>query len=202
MPYDASATTTLSTRTRPHRTADPTAPHSAAAASSRKAVSTAAPAAPSAPAVSPEGIGDIVQAGHATGYAHLIVRDTPTIGRLAAAARAAALALAQSQPQPRRRGRWQRAPRPARRGVTGRMRVTAVSLAPNGFAALPSDSARRPAVLHLVRGRAHMVALASDGEPLAVQEVAAGRTRVLGSAGGHHIINTGPEPVVVVRVTA
>ncbi|MFD0804217.1 hypothetical protein ACFQZU_23275, partial [Streptomonospora algeriensis] len=45
------------------------------------------------PVPSPEGIGDIVLAGHPAPYPHLQTRSAPTIGRLAAAARAAASAL-------------------------------------------------------------------------------------------------------------
>ncbi|MFC4563851.1 hypothetical protein ACFO4E_18485 [Nocardiopsis mangrovi] len=151
--------------------------------------------------MSPEGIGDITQAGHTSGYAHLAGRGVPTVGRLVAAARTASAALVRPTLWPRRRDHWQPAPRAARRGVTGRMKVTAAVLEPNGFTAVPADGAHRPAVLRLAHGRAHLVAVADGGEMLAIQELAPGRTRVLGSGDGYRLINTGTEPAVVVRVT-
>jgi hypothetical protein len=188
--YDVSAlaSATIGDRTATHRTAPgPAAPPRTA------------PVAPVTP-VSPDGIGDIVLAGQPSGYAHLAGRAAPTVGRLAAAARAAAAAMLRPGLWPRRAGHWQAAPRAARRGASGRMRVTAVVLEPNGFTSVPAGP--RPTVLRLAQGRAHMVAVAPDGEMLAVQDLAHGRTRVLGSGGGHRLINTGTEPAVVVRVTA
>ncbi|GAA4904913.1 hypothetical protein [Streptomonospora salina] len=153
------------------------------------------------PSSSPEGIGDIVLAGHPAPYPHLRSRSTPTIGRLASAARTAASALAQSAPQSRSTGRWQPAPRRARRVVTGRMRVSTLVLEPDGFAAVPSRSPRDAAVLHVAQGSVHMVTVAPDHRMQAVQELDGERARVLGSGDGHRLINTGDEPAVVVRIT-
>ncbi|MUL41833.1 hypothetical protein FZ103_11715 [Streptomonospora sp. PA3] len=152
------------------------------------------------PTASPEGIGDIVLAGHPAPYPHLRTGGAPTIGRLAAAARAAATALARPALWPRRRGRWQPAPRAARRTAAGRMRVSILVLEPNGFAEIPAESRRSAAVVHLARGRVHMVTVAPDREMQAVQELTGDRARVLGSADDHQLINTGGEPAVVVRV--
>lgn len=58
--------------------------------------------------VSPEGIGDIVMAGEASGYAHLAARAVPTVGQLTTAARRAAALLAQPELWPRQYGQWQR----------------------------------------------------------------------------------------------
>ncbi|TDQ55238.1 hypothetical protein [Actinorugispora endophytica] len=150
------------------------------------------------------GIGDIVMAGERSGYTHLSTRALPTVGRLVTAARGAAEALADRALWPGRRGRWQLAPRAARRHTRGRMRVTVVALEPNGFVPLtgarPSVSASD--VLYLVSGRAHAVVTGDGGRLLAVQELAERRARVLGSAGGHQLVNTGTETAVVVRVTA
>ncbi|WP_245929045.1 hypothetical protein [Murinocardiopsis flavida] len=154
------------------------------------------------------GIGDIVLAGAASGYAHLAARDTVTIGRLAAAARAAADALARPTLWPRRADRWQPAPRTARRGVSGRMRVSVVALRPNAFVELAADRPRagrteaRSEVLALVSGQAHLVVTGPDGALLAVQELARGKARVLGASGGHQLINTGTATLVAVRVGA
>ncbi|KIH97544.1 hypothetical protein LP52_18585 [Streptomonospora alba] len=150
---------------------------------------------------SPEGIGDIVLAGHPAPYPHLQTRSAPTIGRLAAAARAAASALARPVLRPRLRGRWQPAPRAVRRAVSGRMRVSTLVLEPNGFAAVPAPGPRDAAVLHVAHGRVHMVTIAPDHRMQAVQELTGERARVLGSGDGHQLINTGGEPAVVVRIT-
>lgn len=86
------------------------------------------------------------------------------------------------------------------------MRVTVVAVEPNGFVALPrlgTRGYRAPGtdVLHLAHGRAHTVASAPDGALRAVQELTAGRTRVLGDTHRHQLINTGTDTAVVVRVT-
>lgn len=157
-------------------------------------------------AASPDGIGDIVMAGARTRYAHLAARSLPTVGRLMAAAHGAAAVLARTRLWPRRYGHWQRPPRAARRHVRGRMRMSVVALAPNGFVALPAahpgTEAAHGDVLLLVSGRIHAVVTGSDGRLLAVQELAAGRTRVLGGVDGRQLVNTGSETAVVVRVTA
>ncbi|GAA4931227.1 hypothetical protein GCM10023224_08920 [Streptomonospora halophila] len=155
---------------------------------------------PAAPTVSPEGIGDIVLAGHPAPYPHLQTRSAPTIGRLAAAARAAASDLTLLRLRPRRGGRWQPAPRPARRAAARRMRVSVLVLEPNGFAAVP-DEPHRASVLHLASGRVHMVTVAPDREMQAVQELTGDRARALGSGDDHQLINTGDRRAVVVRVT-
>ncbi len=147
------------------------------------------------------GIGDIALAGRQTGYAHLRPRDAPTTGRTVAAAREAAAVLARPALRPSRRGRWQRAPRPARRRAGARMRVTVVALEPNDFVSLPSLGSRGSDVLHLARGHAHTVVSAPNGEMRAVQELATGRTRVVGASGHRRLINTGTSTAVVVRVT-
>nr|WP_312863445.1 hypothetical protein [Spinactinospora alkalitolerans] len=150
-------------------------------------------------------IGDIVMAGRRSGYSHLVTRPAPTVGQLMTAARGAAEALVRPALWPRRRGRWQPAPRAARRRAVGRMRVTVVALEPDAFVPLSAEGpggASGPAaeVLHLVSGRAHTVATAPTGEMLAVQGLTAGRTRVLGASDGHQLVNTGTETAVVVRV--
>lgn len=153
-----------------------------------------------------DGIGDIVLAGVASGYAHLATRSTPTVGRLMTAARTAAEALSRPTLWPRRRDRWQPAPRTARQGVIGRMRVSVVALEPNAFVELAADRPRatgtgtRSEVLALVSGQAHLVVTGPDGAMLAVQELVDGRTRVLGASGGHQLINTGSETALAVRV--
>ncbi|OOC56586.1 MULTISPECIES: hypothetical protein [Nocardiopsis] len=161
------------------------------------------------PGVSPEGIGDVVDAGRRSGYAHLGERRLPTLGRLAAAARGAA-ALVGPTLWPARRGHWQPAPRAARRHAGGRLRVTAVVLEPNDLvsgSAPRSARARGMEVLYLVSGRAHLITSAPDGQVRSASELAADRVRVVGAAGssgrsGHFLVNTGDEVAVVVRVTA
>ncbi|GAB3443805.1 hypothetical protein GCM10027570_12320 [Streptomonospora sediminis] len=197
MDHDSSAATATAPRYAKYRvehvTQDP-AEHAVRAAPAR-------PAPAAAPAASPEGIGDIVLAGRPAPYAHLRTRRAPTVGRLAAAARSAAAALARTALQSGRNGRWQPAPRAARRGTAGRMRVSTLVLAPNGFAAVSAGTGGREAVLQPAGGRVHLVTAEPNGEMRAVQELAEGRARVLGSADEHQLINTGSEPAVVVRVT-
>ncbi|MGI5119194.1 hypothetical protein ACQEU5_06560 [Marinactinospora thermotolerans] len=149
------------------------------------------------------GIGDISMAGHRSGYAHLDTRPSPTVGRLSAAARGAAEALSRPSLWPRRRGVWQPAPRTVRRRADGRMRVAVVTLDPDQFVSLPAarDRSASAEVLHLVHGRAHTVATSEDGRMLAVQRLGDGRIRVLGTAEGHQLVNTGTETAVVVRVS-
>ncbi|MGV2385555.1 MAG UNVERIFIED_CONTAM: hypothetical protein LOD86_09880, partial [Thermobifida fusca] len=84
-------------------------------------------------------------------------------------------------------------------------RMSVVALAPNGFVTLPAARPTAPVhgdVLLVVHGRMHAVIIGSDGRLLAVQELVAGRTRVLGGVDGRQLVNTGSEPAVVVRVTA
>jgi len=129
----------------------------------------------------------------------------PTVGQLTTAARRAAALLAQPELWPRQYGQWQRPPRPVRQRVPGRMRMSVVALAPNGFVTLPAARPTAPVhgdVLLVVHGRMHAVIIGSDGRLLAVQELVAGRTRVLGGVDGRQLVNTGSEPAVVVRVTA
>ncbi|WP_053616958.1 hypothetical protein [Nocardiopsis sp. NRRL B-16309] len=158
-----------------------------------------------------DGIGDVVDAGRRSGYAHLRELRLPTIGRLAAAARGAADALARPTLWPTRRGRWQPAPRAARRLATGRLRVTVVALEPNSFVPEPAPRPGRSRgleVLHLVGGRAHLISSGTDGQMRSAAELTHGRTRVVGGSGsgsgsGHHyLVNTGDEVAVVVRVSA
>ncbi|MBB6120873.1 hypothetical protein [Nocardiopsis algeriensis] len=158
-------------------------------------------------AVSLEGIGDVVDAGRPSGYAHLGGRHLPTVGRLVSAARSAAAALDRPALRPSRRGRWQSVPRSVRRYAAGRLRVSAVALEPNSFVPGPSSRASRARgmeVLFLVSGRAHLIASGPDGQMRSAAELGPGRARVLGSAGGdsHHLVNTGDEVAVVVRVSA
>ncbi|PDP85970.1 hypothetical protein CQJ94_19700 [Glycomyces fuscus] len=159
--------------------------------------------------VSLEGIGDVVDAGRRSGYAHLGERRLPTLGRLVAAARGAAASLGRPSLRPSRRGHWQLVPRAARRHTGGRLRVTAVALEPNSFVSGPTPRSSRQhgmEVLYLVSGRAHLIASAADGQMRSASELAAGRARVVGSdeggGGSHHLVNTGDEVAVVVRVTA
>jgi hypothetical protein len=157
--------------------------------------------------VSLDGIGDVVDAGRRSGYAHLRELRLPTIGRLTAAARGAADALARPTLWPTRRGRWQPAPRVARRQASGRLRVTVVALEPNSFVAEPAprpDRSLGMEVLRLVGGRAHVITSGPDGQMRSAAELTAGRTRVVGGSGsGHHyLVNTGDEVAVVVRVSA
>ncbi|WP_370013380.1 hypothetical protein [Nocardiopsis sp. Huas11] len=154
-----------------------------------------------------DGIGDVVDAGRRSGYAHLRELRLPTIGRLVSAARGAADALARPTLWPTRRGRWQPAPRAARRRATGRLRVTVVALETNSFVPEPSSRAERShglEVLHLVGGRAHLISSGADGQMRSAAELTPGRTRVVGGTGeGHHyLVNTGDEVAVVVRVSA
>jgi len=161
--------------------------------------------------VSLEGIGDVVDAGRPSGYAHLGERRLPTLGRLVAAARGAASSLRRPTLWPTRRGHWQPAPRAARRHANGRLRVTTVALEPNSFVSGPADHSARPhgmEVLYLVSGRAHLIASAPDGQMRSASELSEGRARVVGAHGGpsarghHFLVNTGDEVAVVVRVTA
>ncbi|WP_444962306.1 hypothetical protein [Nocardiopsis sp. M1B1] len=182
------------------------APHNVAAPAAAAPAPSSAPAPRSAP-VSLEGIGDVVDAGRRSGYAHLGERRMPTLGRLVSAARGAAASLSGPALRPSRRGRWQPAPRAARRRAGGRLRVTAVALEPNSFVSGPAPHPSRRhgmEVLYLVSGRAHLIASAADGQMRSASELSAGRARVVGSAGGggHHLVNTGDEVAVVVRVTA
>lgn len=163
------------------------------------------PAGTASRGVSVEGIGDVADAGRRSGYAHLAERRLPTIGRLVAAARGAAAVLARPTLWPARRGHWQPAPRAARRGAGGRLRVSTVALEPNGFVPGPvSPRAAGMEVLFLVSGRAHLIASDPDGRMRSAADLAPGRARVVGGAlGGHqHLVNTGEEVAVVVRVTA
>lgn len=174
------------------------------------------PTAPVAPATRParvslEGIGDVLDAGARSGYAHLSERRAPTLGHLCSAARDAAAALARPSLWPTRRGRWQPAHRNARRRTSGRMRVSVVSLEPNSFVAGPQAPGHRHGsleVLHLVGGRAHLIDSGPDGWMRSAAELAPGRTRVVGSTGGigqrghQFLVNTGDEVAVVLRVTA
>ena len=173
-------------------------------------VSPTAPAEPAA-RVSLEGIGDVVDAGARSGYAHLSERRAPTLGHLCSAARDAAAALARPSRWPVRRGRWQPAPRNARRHAGERMRVSVVALEPNSFVAGPQVPGHRRGpleVLHLVGGRAHLIDSGPDGWMRSAAELAPGRTRVVGTpAGGgrrghQFLVNTGDEVAVVLRVTA
>ncbi|WP_017609905.1 hypothetical protein [Nocardiopsis xinjiangensis] len=161
--------------------------------------------------VSLEGIGDVVDAGARSGYAHLSERCAPTLGRLCSAARDAAADLARSSRWPVRRGRWQPAPHNARRHAGERMRVSVVALEPNSFVAGPRVPGHRRGsleVLHLVGGRAHLIDSGPDGWMRSAAELAPGRTRVVGTpAGGgrrghQFLVNTGDEVAVVLRVTA
>ncbi|MFI6579284.1 hypothetical protein ACIBFB_26165 [Nocardiopsis sp. NPDC050513] len=173
----------------------------------------AVPTAPRPARVSLEGIGDVVDAGRRSGYAHLGERRLPTIGRLVSAARGAAEAMRRPTLWPARRGRWQIAPRAARRRASGRLRVTTVALEPNTFVPEPTaHPGRRHSleVLYLVSGRAHLIASGPGGEMLSAAELTPGRARVVGVAhqgagdrrASQHLVNTGDEVAVVVRVTA
>lgn len=171
------------------------------------------PTAPVTPVVRPtrvslEGVGDIVDAGSRSGYAHLRQRRVPTLGRLCSAAREVAAALARPALWPARRGHWQPAHRSARRLVNGRMRVSVVVLEPNSFVAAPQapDPRRDPLeVLHLVGGRAHLIDSGPGGGIRSAAEMAPGRTRVVGSPvnggqrGHRFLVNTGNEAAVVLR---
>lgn len=161
-------------------------------------------------ALSLEGIGDVVDAGRRSGYAHLAERRLPTVGRLVAAARGAAASLSRPHLWPTRRGHWQPAPRAVRQHANGRVRVTVVALEPNSFVPGPTPRSFQPygmEVLYLASGRAHLIASAPDGRMRSASELVAGRTRVVGATWGHgrrhhFLVNTGEEVAVVVRVTA
>lgn len=172
-----------------------------------------APAEPAAPTdgLSLEGIGDIIDAGARSGYAHLGERHAPTLGRLCSAARDTAAALAQPSLWPTRRDRWQPAPGDVRRHTSGRVRVDVVALEPNSSVAGPQVSGDRRGfleVLHLVSGRAHLIGPGPDGWMRSAAELAPGRTRVVGSPAdigqrGHQfLVNTGDEVAAVLRVSA
>ncbi|MFE1077454.1 hypothetical protein ACFW31_02975 [Nocardiopsis alba] len=157
--------------------------------------------------VSLDGIGDVVDAGRSSGYAHLDARGLPTLGQVVTAARAAAASLHRPTLWPSRRGSWQPAPRSTRRRVGGQFRVTTVALEPNGFVPGPVPRSEEPhalEVLCLVRGRAHLIAAETDGRMLSATELAIDRARVVGGGGGErrHLVNTGDEIAVLVRVTA
>ncbi|WP_211719166.1 hypothetical protein [Nocardiopsis sp. MG754419] len=162
---------------------------------------------PRAATLSLDGIGDVVDAGRTSGYAHLDARRLPTLGQVVAAAREAATALRRPTLWPTRRGHWQPAPRSARRQVRGRFRVTTVALEPNGFIAGPGTRAERThtlEALYLVSGRAHLITSAADGQMLSTTELASDRARVVGGGdrGHRHLVNTGDGVAVLVRVTA
>lgn len=175
----------------------------------------ASPTAPAEPAARPArvslaGIGDVIDAGARSGYPHLRERRAPTLGRLCSAARDAAAALARSSLWPTHNGRWQPAPRDARRHTSGRMRMSVVALEPNSFVAGPQVPGHRHGsleVLHLVGGRAHLIDSGPDGWMRSAVELAPGRTRVVGSPvgvgrrGHQFLVNTGDEVAVVLRVT-
>lgn len=157
--------------------------------------------------VSLDGIGDVVDAGRTSGYAHLGARRLPTLGQVVAAAGDAATALRRPTLWPARRGSWQPAPRSVRRLVRGRFRVTSVALEPNSFIAGPTSRAADPhtlEALYLVSGRAHLITSAADGQMLSAAELTSGRVRVVGSGarGSRHLVNTGEEVAILVRVTA
>ncbi|GHD28085.1 hypothetical protein GCM10007147_27730 [Nocardiopsis kunsanensis] len=171
------------------------------------------PTAPSGTAarISLEGVGDVVDAGSRSGYAHLRERRAPTLGRLCSAARDAAAVLAAPSRWPERRGRWQPAPRHARLHAGGGMRVSVVALEPNSFVAGTQVRGGRSGsleVLHLVGGRAHLIDSGPDGWMRSAAELAPGRTRVVGAPvgggrrGHQFLVNTGDEVAVVLRVTA
>lgn len=149
-----------------------------------------------------EGVGDVVLAGHSTGYPHLAVRPTPTPGQLAAAARdAAADPPAAGWHSP---GQWQPVPSGSRPGTATHIRLSVAILPPNAFLALPAGAASgnggpRTAAVHMARGRAHLVATKADGAMTAVQRLTTERGHVLGARCGHHLINTGDGTAVVVH---
>ncbi|MFW5420606.1 hypothetical protein J0910_28730 [Nocardiopsis sp. CNT-189] len=151
-----------------------------------------------------DGIGDIVDAGRPSGYAHLAAapRTAPTAGRLAAAAAAAADALARTPAAADRSGRWRPAPRPARRGAAGRMRISGATLAPDGSTALPPAPSGSATALRLVSGRAHVLSAGPGGELRSVRELLPGRTLLLAAGTGNWLVNTGDGTAVAVRATA
>ena len=163
------------------------------------------PDGPAPRAVSLEGVGDVVDAGRRSGYIHLRQQRLPTIGRLVAAARNTASVLNRSSLRSGGHGRWQPAPRPARRHVNGRMRITVVTLEPNSFVAGPPRTGRPYSleVLYPARGRTHLISSNSDGQMRSAAALAPDRARVVGASQGHHfLVNTGDEVAVVIRVTS
>ena len=188
-----------------------TMPQQASAATALRPGTTEHTPRPRTASVSLDGIGDVVDAGRSSGYAHLSERRLPTLGQLVSAARGAASSLRRPTLWPTRRGHWQPAPRSARRHVSGRFRVTTVALEPNSFVPGPVRRSDRPhslEVLHLVSGRAHLITSGADGQMRSAAELAIGRTRVVGGGGAaseqdhHYLVNTGDEVAVLVRVTA
>lgn len=185
-------------------------PQQASAATALRPGTTEHTPRPRTASVSLDGIGDVIDAGRSSGYAHLVERRLPTLGQLVSAARGAASTLLRPTLWPTRRGHWQPAPRSARRHVSGRFRVTTVALEPNSFVPGPARRADRPhslEVLHLVSGRAHLITSGADGQMRSAAELATGRTRVVGGTGtaegdNHYLVNTGDEVAVLVRVTA
>lgn len=157
------------------------------------------------PALDPselDGIGDIVDAGRPSGYAHLAApRTSPTAGRLAAAAASAAESLGRTSAAADRSGHWRPAPRPARRGAAGRMRISTATLAPNGSTALPAAPSGSATALRLASGRAHVLSAGPDGELRSVRELLPGRTLLLAAGTGNWLVNTGTVAAVAVRAT-
>ncbi|WP_017593227.1 hypothetical protein [Nocardiopsis potens] len=151
-----------------------------------------------------DGIGDIVDAGRPSGYAHLAAapRTAPTAGRLAAAADSAADALRRTPAPADRSGHWRPAPRPVRRGASGRMRISSATLAPDGSTALPPAPSGSATALRLVSGRAHVLSAGPGGELRSVRELLPGRTLLLAAGTGNWLVNTGAEAAVAVRATA
>ncbi|GAB3725722.1 hypothetical protein [Nocardiopsis nanhaiensis] len=186
-------------------------PHQASATTAVRPSTTEHTPRPRPATVSLDGIGDVVDAGRVSGYAHLSQRRLPTIGQLVSAARGAAGTLRRPTLWPTRRGRWQPAPRSARRHVSGRFRVTTVALEPNSFVPGPARRSDRPhslEVLYLVSGKAHLITSGDDGQMRSAAELATDRARVMGGVGTasgqwhQHLVNTGDETAVLVRVTA
>ncbi|WP_285731728.1 hypothetical protein [Nocardiopsis sp. ATB16-24] len=158
---------------------------------------------------SPEGIGDVMDAGRRSGYAHLGERHLPTLGRLVSAARDAAAALRATPPPPARHGYW----RPIALGPHGHavdgLHVTAVGLEPDGFVSASVPRPDRPhgmEVLYLIDGQAHLIVSDPGGRIRSASGLSADRVRVVAAeafgGGEHHLVNTGDRVAVVVRVTA
>lgn len=158
---------------------------------------------------SPEGIGDVMDAGRRSGYAHLGERHLPTLGHLVSAARDAAAALPGTPPPPARHGHW----RPIGLGSHGHsvdgLHVTAVVLEPDGFVSASVPYPERPygmEVLYLVGGQAHLISSGPGGRIRSASGLSPDRARVVGAQalgrGEHHLVNTGDRVAVVVRVTA
>lgn len=85
--------------------------------------------------------------------------------------------------------------------------MTTVALEPNGFVPGPVPRSEGPhalEVLCLARGRAHLITAEADGRMLSATELAIDRVRVVGGGvrGRQHLVNTGDEVAVLVRVTA